>query len=213
MAFLLKLLARFLCLLLPIAALAQPAPRPAFDFARTLWRVSDGLPEDTVQALAESSNGLLWVGTTGGLASFNGSQIHVFGRGRQALSANSIFALAIAPDGSLWVGTEGGGLLHVTGESVNVFGARQGLTDQFVRSVIVDHLGRIWAGTDDGLFVIEGGRPRRIDNTAAIPAFAVHSVMEDRAHHIWAAAHASSSSHRKASPPRKHSPAPTATTA
>lgn len=185
-----KVFLAFLFLLLPLTGWAQPGERPAFNFARTLWRVSDGLPEDTVQALAESTSGLLWVGTTGGLASFNGSQVRVFGRGRQALAANSIFALAMAPDGSLWVGTEGGGLLHVAGDSVNVFSTPQGLTDQFVRSVIVDHLGRVWAGTDDGLFVIEGSgaatRVRRVDGTAAVPALAVHSLLEDREHRIWA---------------------------
>lgn len=186
MPFMLKLLTCLLCVLLPAVGQAQSAERPAFDFARTLWRVSDGLPEDTVQALGESASGLLWVGTTGGLASFDGSQIRVFGRGRQALSTNSIFALAIAPDGTLWIGTEGGGLLHVVGEAVTVFSTQQGLTDQFVRSVIVDHLGRVWAGTDDGLFVVEAGTVRRVDGTAALPALSVHSVLEDCEHRIWA---------------------------
>jgi ligand-binding sensor domain-containing protein/signal transduction histidine kinase len=185
----LKLLFGFTCLLWPMVGPSQALDPPRFNYARTLWRVSDGLPEDTIQALAESSSGLLWIGTTGGLATFDGSQIRIFGHER-SLSANSIFALAMAPDQSLWVGTEGGGLLHIEGDRVSVLSARQGLTDQFVRSVMVDHLGRVWAGTDDGLFIVEGSGAsrwaRRIDGTPALPALAVHSIIEDRDHRVWA---------------------------
>ncbi|SNS35651.1 Two component regulator propeller [Granulicella rosea] len=156
-------------------------------YARTLWQVSDGLPEDTVQALAESRDGLLWIGTTGGLTRFDGAHMKAFGvASKQMLAAHSIFCTAIAPDGSLWAGTEGGGLLHIAGDSTEIFTRAQGLTDEFVRSVAIDHLGRVWVGTDDGLFVIAHGRLRRVDGTAAIPALAVHSILEDRSHRLWA---------------------------
>src|ERR1035441_2735447 len=77
-------------------------------YTRTVWRVSDGLPEDTVQALTESKDGLLWIGTTGGLARFDGAHIQLYGpRMAKALSVNSIFCLTLGKDGSLWAGTEG----------------------------------------------------------------------------------------------------------
>ncbi len=167
-------------------ALAVGPETASFNYARTLWRVSDGLPEDTVQALAESHDGLLWIGTTSGLTRFDGAHMKLFGGAAQTFAANSIFCIAFAPDGSLWAGTEGGGLLHVRNGAIEVFARAQGLTDEFVRSVAVDHLGRVWVGTDDGLFVFENGRLRRVDGTAAIPALAVHSIIEDRDHRIWA---------------------------
>jgi ligand-binding sensor domain-containing protein len=54
------------------AVLAEKTAAPHLEYTRTVWRVSDGLPEDTVQALTESSEGFLWIGTTGGLARFEG---------------------------------------------------------------------------------------------------------------------------------------------
>ena len=162
-----------------------------FGYTRTLWRISDGLPEDTVQAIVESGEGALWIGTTGGLTRFDGSHMEVPPRA-QPLLANSIFTLTMGRDGSLWAGTEGGGLLRVRSGGVKAYSVRDGLTDGFVRKVVEDSRGRLWVGTDDGLFVMDapgssanGDRLRRVD-VGAIAPLAVHSITEDHAGRIWA---------------------------
>jgi ligand-binding sensor domain-containing protein/two-component sensor histidine kinase len=158
-----------------------------FQYTRTLWRVSEGLPEDTVQAIAESRDGRLWIGTTGGLVRFDGSHMEVNGLGLiQPISANSIFCLTIGRDDSLWVGTEGGGLLRIQAAgNLKVYTSRQGLTDGFVRSVYEDDRSRVWIGTDDGLFVLEGDHVQRVDQGKNIAPIAVHSITEDNEHRIW----------------------------
>ena len=139
-----------------------------------------------MQALTESSEGLLWIGTTGGLARFDGTHIQIYGQGTaQPLSVNSIFCVSLGKDGSLWAGTEGGGLLRLRGNTLRVYSASDGLTEGFVRSVFEDDLGRVWVGTDDGLFVLEGERLRRVDQGAIAP-MGVHSITEDHDHRIWA---------------------------
>jgi ligand-binding sensor domain-containing protein/signal transduction histidine kinase len=175
----------FLLISLPGFAEKPKAPPAQFEYTRMLWRVSDGLPEDTIQALAESSEGRLWIGTTGGLARFDGSRIEVQGPA-QPISANSIFCLTFSKDGSLWAGTEGGGLLRLNGKGLKVYANREGLTDGFVRSVYEDDRSRLWVGTDDGLFVLEGERLRRVDQGPSLAPLAVHSITEDREHRIWA---------------------------
>jgi signal transduction histidine kinase/ligand-binding sensor domain-containing protein len=157
----------------------------SFQYTRTLWRVADGLPEDTVQAFAQSGDGSLWIGTTGGLARFDGSRMQMYGRGTsQPLLGSSIFCLTFSKDGSLWAGTEGGGLLRLRGNELKTYAAGEGLTDGFVRSIFQDDRGRLWVGTDDGLFTMDGERLRRVD-TGAIAPMAVHSIAEDREHRIW----------------------------
>jgi signal transduction histidine kinase/ligand-binding sensor domain-containing protein len=166
---------------------AAPAPGSRFEYTRNVWRTSDGLPEATVQALAETPDGLLWIGSTGGLASFGGAHIRIFNAPQlQALGARSIFCLAVDHDGSLWAGTEGGGLLHVHGQDVQVFSAAEGLTDGFVRSVLQDTRGVLWVGTDNGLFRMTGGRLDRVDGHGGVPEMAVHHITEDRGGSIWA---------------------------
>jgi ligand-binding sensor domain-containing protein/signal transduction histidine kinase len=176
------------CALLATAAVfAQTSPQPQSEYTRTLWRISDGLPEDTVQAIVESSEGALWIGTTGGLTRFDGSRMQVPTK-VQPLMANSIFTLAIGRDGTLWAGTEGGGLLAMRNGQVKVYSVREGLTDGFVRKILEDHLGRLWVGTDDGLFVMDATLPsahlRRVD-VGPIAPLAVHAIAEDHTGRIW----------------------------
>lgn len=104
------------------AFLLSPLYASNLQYTRSLWRTVDGLPEATVQALTETPDGVLRVGTTEGLASFDGARIRGFNpAGMQALGVHSIFCLARDRDGSLWAGTEGGGLLHIRGLNVTRF--------------------------------------------------------------------------------------------
>ena len=47
------------------------------------WGTKDGLPHNSIHALAQTSNGYLWAGTWEGVARFNGHQFTVFTRGEQ----------------------------------------------------------------------------------------------------------------------------------
>ena len=83
-------------------------------YTRHVWQASDGLPEQTVQAFAQTRDGYLWVGTSGGLVRFDGVHFTVFDRqNTPALHENSIFCLLVSRDGALWIGTEGGGIVRM----------------------------------------------------------------------------------------------------
>lgn len=66
--------------------------------------VVHGLPSDTVRAVAQGQDGILWIGTTRGLARYDGRRIE---RPAPELSP-SIGALTFDASGNLWVGTEAG---------------------------------------------------------------------------------------------------------
>lgn len=163
-----------------------PSQEAAFDYARTLWHVSDGLPEDTIQAIAESTDNQLWIGTTGGLVRFDGAHMQISGSGPTGnLPVNGIFCLRLGHDGTVWAGTEGGGVLHIDAKGWQVYSGTAGLENGFVRSLLQDSHGRLWVGTDNGLFLREGERFKRINvGTPEVP-LAVHDILEDRNHHIW----------------------------
>ena len=61
-------------------------------FAFRVWRASDGLPQDSVWAIVQTGDGYLWVGTSGGLARFDGVRFEVFGR-REGLPNVQVRAL------------------------------------------------------------------------------------------------------------------------
>jgi ligand-binding sensor domain-containing protein len=159
---------------------------PAMQYTRRIWRIQDGLAEDTVQAIQKSQDGYLWIGTTGGLLRFDGSHFHLYNHANvPALADNSVFCILAARDGSLWIGTEGGGLVHLEDGIFRAYTQAEGLSNGFVRSLLEDDQGRIWIGTDNGLFQMVHGELHQVDTSPYTPALAVHAIVQDREHRIW----------------------------
>lgn len=155
-------------------------------YTRRVWQAPDGLPEQTVQAFAQTPDGFLWIGTTGGLLRFDGAQFTLFDRqNTPLLHENNIFCLMVAHDGALWIGTEGGGLARYADGRFRSWTTHEGLSNDFVRTLIQASDGTIWAGTDNGLMRLSGDRFLRVDNTADLPALAIHSIFQDRDGGLW----------------------------
>ena len=160
----------------------------AGDYSHRVWRTEDGLPQNRVQAIAQTSDGYLWVGTSEGLARFDGLRFTLYDQSNTpAIADNSIASLESAPDGSLWIGTEGGGLLHYAGGHFQRFGEKDGLTNGFIRTTHLGPDGQLWVGTDRGLFRSAGQGFIRLDNTAEVPLASVISIAEDQSGKIQAA--------------------------
>ena len=147
------------------------------DYAERVWHFEDGLPEETVQAFAQTPDHFLWIGTTGGLVRFDGTQFVVFDHDNTpALHENSIFCLLVATDGTLWIGTEGGGVASYRNRRFQAWSKAEGLTNGYVRALREDRAGAIWMGTDDGLFRWRGGKIERVDGHDGMPPISVHSI-------------------------------------
>jgi len=157
-------------------------------YVRRMYGIASGLPEQTVQAFAQTPDHYLWIGTTGGLARFDGAHFTIFDReNTPAFRENSVFCLLAARDGSLWIGTEGSGLLRYEKGVFTAFGPLQGLTDMFVRALAQDSAGNLWVGTNNGLFRIASGASRleRLDGNPQIPALAVNAILQDSNGRLW----------------------------
>lgn len=172
-----------ICVALACSAAFAIAPT---GFTRKVWQTQDGLPEQTVQAFAQTPDHYLWIGTTGGLLRFDGARLTVFDvENTPQLGSNSVFSLMVSRDGSLWIGTEGGGLLRYAAGRFRVFGTQDGLSDGFVRALFEDRQGTIWVGTDNGLLRFVGGKFKRVDGVDGRPTIAVHAIAEDHLGRLW----------------------------
>lgn len=132
-------------------------------YLRRAFTVEDGLPDDQVNAIVESPNGFLWVGTDAGLARFDGAHFAQI-RFRSGSSREvQVTALALVPDGSLWVGTVSGlvhipksGLDHFDHSLVTVYHPGASLSDQ-ITTLRVSRAGILWVGTNSGLYRFHQG--------------------------------------------------------
>jgi signal transduction histidine kinase/ligand-binding sensor domain-containing protein len=168
------------------AAQTTPPDNPA-SYSRRVWQTSEGLPEDYVKAFAQTPDGYLWIGTSGGLVRFDSVRFVVFHSGNEpAFQDDGIYTLRVARDGTLWAGTEGGGLVRYRAGAFRSFGTKDGLANLFVRAIFEDRRGRLWVGTDGGLFRMDGESLVRFDGRDGVPVLHVATIAEDRAGRLLA---------------------------
>ncbi|MFL6467466.1 MAG: two-component regulator propeller domain-containing protein, partial [Pyrinomonadaceae bacterium] len=72
--------------------------------------VFNGLPSDSVRAIAQTSDGVMWFGTDNGLARFDGRRVQNFSLGSS--DADRVLSLKTSPAGELLVGTRGGAFVY-----------------------------------------------------------------------------------------------------
>ena len=130
------------------AAEATATSDPAFVIKS--WRTIDGLPQNSVLALAQTPDGYLWVGTRGGLARFDGVRFRNYGLA-DGLKGLSIWSLAEDGQGGLWIGTLGGGLSHWQDGKITTWTTADGLAHNDVMALAAAGPGAVWVGTKRGL--------------------------------------------------------------
>src|SRR5262249_48932048 len=129
-----------------LATYPSAALNPSLDisqYAHTAWKSRDGFGKGSINAIAQTPDGYLWLGTEFGLLRFDGVRLMSWKppQGKQ-LPANQISSLLVSRDGTLWIGTYKG-LASWKDEKLTTY---SGL-EEGILSLIQDHVGTIWVGT------------------------------------------------------------------
>lgn len=155
-------------------------------FTHRSWHIQDGLPDEVIQALAQTPDHYLWLGTSKGLLRFDGQNFTQFdGRDNALLRAQDILCLLAARDGSLWIGTDGGGLLHYANGRIRAYKASEGLTYPIIRTLYEDVDGTIWVGSDFGIFKLKDNQFVRVDDPVKLVNFGAQSIIGDGHGSVW----------------------------
>ncbi|HYL99942.1 MAG TPA: sigma 54-interacting transcriptional regulator, partial [Blastocatellia bacterium] len=112
----------------------------------TSWGTDDGLPQNTVSSILQTSDGYLWVGTNDGLARFDGIKFTVFNSvNTPAIRSNRIYDLFEDKEGSLWIASESGGLTKYSRGSFTGYAGKDSLPDSSFDDYYEDQEGGLWA--------------------------------------------------------------------
>ena len=162
--------------------------QPVFQYSSRTWQVDDGLPNNNVQAIAQSSDGFLWIGTHDGLAKFDGITFTSYNSfGPSVLQNASITALSSDSDGSLWIGTDGGGLFRLSGTNLFHVSTANGLSGNTVKVIQQTSDRSIWIGTTNGLSRFHEGQFKTYSSRDGLLSDSVNYLCEDGEHNLWIA--------------------------
>ena len=155
------------------------------DLYHTAWTFKDGAPAE-IHALAQTTDGFLWLGTSNGLFRFDGTGFRVYTpRSGQTFPQRNVLSLLALPDGGLWVGYWYGGVSLIKNGTVTDYGKPEGLPSEAVLAFARDKRGTIWiAAGKDGLARLEGSRWRKIGTDWGFAGQA-YTVFVDHAGTVW----------------------------
>src|SRR5215469_13979178 len=151
----------------------------------TDWTHTEAAPGE-IRALAQTTDGYLWLGAATGLFRFDGTRFQPYKpQSGQAFPQRNVFSLFAVPDGGLWVGYRYGGVSFIKNGTVTDYGKPQGLPSRAVLAFARDRQGTTWiAAGKDGLARLEGSRWRKIGTDWGFAGEA-YAVFIDHAGTVW----------------------------
>ena len=148
------------------------------------YQRTEGLSSDTVLALFEDREGIVWTVTTNGIDSFSDPRVTTFSA-REGLGADAAAGVLASRDGTIWV-ANAGSLDHIKGGAVSSIRRANGLPGHQITSLLEDRAGRLWVGVDDSLYLFENGAFRRLPEPNDGRLGMVVALTEDIDGNIWA---------------------------
>jgi len=148
------------------------------------YQGTDGLSSDTVLALFEDREGIVWSVTTNGIDSFRDPSVSIFSA-REGLGTDAATGVLATKDGTIWV-ANAGSLDQIKNGKVTSIRTGSGLPGHQVTAMLEDRAGNLWVGVDDGLYLFKSGRFRRLPEPNHQPLGMVVGMTEDNDGNIWA---------------------------
>ncbi|WP_115527816.1 sensor histidine kinase [Xanthomonas arboricola] len=174
--------------LLAANALALDRERSLAQLHHTSWTARDGAPSQ-VYALAQTSDGYLWIGGSTGLFRFDGVTFERYETiGGTQLPSIQVSALLATREGGLWIGFRSGAVALLRDKTLQVYSSKDELPPDKVLGFAQDHDGAIWVGTASGLAVRKGNRWKTVGAAQGFPEGERASLLGvDRTGTLWAA--------------------------
>lgn len=164
---------------------AQSGPLPLDQYNLESWTTREGLPHNTVNAIAQTSDGYLWLGTWEGAVRYSGLRFQNFDRNAgTGMLDSGVRALALEPGGDLLVAGSRGSIVRLSEKGWEPLPPAPTLVTEVLR----DRQGRLWAGTENGglMRVDRDGRRQHFVVNPETGGGSVYALVEDALGRIWA---------------------------
>ncbi|MCR5097467.1 MAG: HD domain-containing protein [Lachnospiraceae bacterium] len=129
-----------------------------------LYDSSIGMPTSEANAIAQTADGFIWIGSYSGLVRYDGNSFYRFD---SSVGISSVVSLYVDSQDRLWIGTNDNGLAMYKNGSFSYYNTDTALESASIRSITEDEAGNIlvatthgayYIGSDDALNVIDDSR-------------------------------------------------------
>ena len=122
------------------------------NYVQTIYSSNNGLPCGEANDIAQTNDGILWIGTYAGLYRYNGREFRWMDDYESVRNVNVLY---VDEEGRLWIGTNDNGLSICINEKIaNVVDQSKGLPSNSVRSIIQSTDGYYYIGTTGSMQIL-----------------------------------------------------------
>lgn len=121
-------------------------------YSAVLYDNTSGLPTSEANAIVQTDEGFIWIGSYSGLIRYDGN---TFERIDSTTGIASVMSLFVDSKNRLWVGTNDSGAAVMEKGEFRMFNHSDGLESLSVRSITEDSEGNIYLATTLGLAVVD----------------------------------------------------------
>ena len=130
-------------------------------FSAVLYNNTNGLPTSEANAIAETSEGFIWIGSYGGLIRYDGN---TFTRMDSTTGLSSIKCLYVDSRDRLWIGTNDNGVAVMERGELKKWSKLDGMRSAHTRAITEDENGTVYIATTCGVVIIDqNGELRMMD--------------------------------------------------
>ena len=121
-------------------------------YSSIMYNNTNGLPTSEANAIVQTSEGFIWIGSYGGLVRYDGNN---FERMDSSLGFSGIISLFVDSHNRLWIGSNDSGLAMLDKDVLLHWGVDEGLKSLSVNCIEEDITGRIYVGTKNGILMAD----------------------------------------------------------
>ncbi len=173
-------LALGVALAMPVARAEKAEAIDYNDYVQTVYNSNNGLPCGEANDIAQTNDGILWIGTYAGLYRYNGREFTWMDNYDSVRNVNCLY---VDEEGRLWIGTNDNGLSICINERIsNVVDQSKGLPSNSVRSIIQSSDGYYYVGTTSSMQILTLKNGLRRVNTLREVNYADKIAADDAGH-------------------------------
>ena len=138
------------------------------NFSAVLYDNTNGLPTSEANAIVQTADGFIWIGSYGGLIRYDGN---TFVRMDSTSGLTSIKCLYVDDQDRLWIGTNDNGAAVLSKGELRKWGKLEGMLSAHTRAITGDSNGTVYIATTCGIAMIDpNGNLRMMEDEAIAEA-------------------------------------------